>query len=56
MDTNDPPKKYIISKELELCEGCGEYKHVIVRVKDRYHLFKWLSIKLYLFLRKISYF
>ena len=56
MDTNDPPKKYLISKELELCEGCGEYKHVIVRAKDRYHLFKCLSIKLYLFLRKISYF
>jgi hypothetical protein len=28
--TNDPPKKYIISKELDLCEGCGEWKNVII--------------------------
>lgn len=22
----------ILSKELDLCEGCGEYKHVVVRI------------------------
>lgn len=27
---NDPEKDYIISKDLDLCEGCGEWKHVIV--------------------------
>ena len=27
-------KKYVMSKELELCEECGEYKHVIVRERE----------------------
>lgn len=53
MGTNDPSKKYIISKEVDLCEGCGEYKPVIIRMKDRYYFFKKLSTRLYLFLRKI---
>ena len=53
MGTKDPPEKYVISKDLDLCEGCGEYKHVIIRMKDRYYLFKKLNTKLYLFLRKI---
>ena len=38
MGTNDPTNKYVISKDLDLCEGCGEYKHVIIRIKRR-HLF-----------------
>lgn len=25
----DTAAEYILSKELELCEGCGKYKHVI---------------------------
>ena len=36
--TNDSPRKYVISRELDLCEGCGEYKHVIVRMKRYYYL------------------
>lgn len=24
-------KDYILSKELDLCEGCGKFRHVIVR-------------------------
>lgn len=31
--TNYTEKHYIISKELHLCEGCGEYKHVILAEK-----------------------
>lgn len=27
--TNDSPRKYIMSKELALCEGCGKMKIVI---------------------------
>ncbi len=29
-NTNDPPEKYIFSDELDLCEGCAEWKRVIV--------------------------
>ncbi len=28
--TNDKKSKYIISKDLDLCEECGKYKKVIV--------------------------
>ncbi len=28
--TNDPAEKYIISEELDLCEGCGQMKQVII--------------------------
>ena len=31
--TKDPPEKYIFSKELDLCEGCGNLTHVIVAVR-----------------------
>ncbi len=36
MESNDPPQKFIISRELDLCEECGEWKRVIIRVKGRY--------------------
>ena len=36
MDTDDPAKKYIISRDLDLCEECGQWKPVIVRIKRRY--------------------
>lgn len=29
-ETNDSKWRYILSWDLELCEECGEYKHVIV--------------------------
>ncbi len=32
--TNDPPEKFIISEESDLCEGCGEYKPVVIKVKE----------------------
>ena len=31
--TNDPPDKYILSKELDLCEGCGKWTNVIVTTR-----------------------
>lgn len=31
---NDPPEKYVLSKELDLCEGCGEWKNVIVAERE----------------------
>ena len=38
--TEDKISKYIVSEELELCEECGEWKHIIIidrRIKrDRF--------------------
>lgn len=31
---NNPKEKYIISKDLYLCEKCGEYKNVIIVEKE----------------------
>ena len=31
--TKESPGKYMFSKDLELCEGCGKWKNVIVKVR-----------------------
>lgn len=36
MGSNYPPRKFLISKELDLCEECGELKPVVIRIKWRY--------------------
>ena len=41
-ETNDPKEKYILSKELDLCEGCGEWKPVIIRANSLYCLVEWV--------------
>lgn len=41
MDCNDPPEKYVISGELDLCEGRGEWKPVIIRVRRRFLIADW---------------
>lgn len=41
MGVNDPPGKYIISREVDLCEECGEWKPVIIRIKWRYAAAEW---------------
>ncbi len=30
--------KYIISKDLDLCEGCGEWKHIIIMARNAYKI------------------
>ena len=35
-------KEYKISKELLLCEGCGEYKHVVIALKEKRTFFDFL--------------
>ena len=30
-EVNDTPRRYVISREYDLCEGCGEYKQVIIK-------------------------
>ena len=37
-DRNDPPDKYVLSREPELCEECGEYKRVIIMERKHYGL------------------
>ncbi len=32
-------RKYIISKDLDLCEGCGEWKHIVVMERSGYYGF-----------------
>lgn len=41
-------RDFILSRDLDLCEGCGEYKHVIVRLrwnKILYDLIIWIKKK-----------
>ncbi len=42
--SNDKPSRYILSKELELCEECGEYKHTIVMYRSAYYRRKFRYI------------
>ena len=42
-EINDPPEAYILSRELDLCEGCGEWKRVIVAKRKRYFLRLFIS-------------
>ena len=40
--TNNPKEKYIISKNLDLCEGCGEMKLVIICANPLYSLHEFV--------------
>ena len=51
--TNDPESKYRISKNLDLCEGCGEWKPVIV--SERGHFFKRTFLSLLFSIRILYY-
>ena len=33
-NTNHKPYEYVLSKELDLCEGCGKLTHVIVTKRN----------------------
>ncbi len=44
--TNDPPSKYILSEELDLCEECGEWTHVIVTYRRAYYWHKFRYVLL----------
>ena len=33
-ETNDDESKIVLPKELDFCEGCGEWKRVIVRERE----------------------
>lgn len=42
-ETNEPAKKFILSKRLDLCEECGEMKQIIIAVRKRYLLKEWIG-------------
>ena len=33
--------RYVLSKELDLCEGCGKWKHVIIMERNAYYMWKF---------------
>ncbi len=37
----DGEKKYVVTKDLDLCEGCGELKQVIIAERSDYYLYKF---------------
>lgn len=40
-ERKDNERKYIISKDLGLCEGCGELKPVIIMERKAYYIHKF---------------
>ena len=40
-NTNYPAKKFILTEENDLCEGCGELKKVVIMEKRHYYLHKF---------------
>ena len=43
-ETNDNEDKYIMSEDLDLCEGCGKWKNVVVCTRRAYYLRKYRLI------------
>ena len=44
--TQEPEEKLLFSRVPDLCEGCGERKPVIIRLKMRYLAKEWLRERL----------
>ena len=40
--TEENEKKYVLSKDLDLCEGCGEWKRVIIMERKAYYMYNHL--------------
>lgn len=43
---------FILTKTFELCEGCGEYKHVVIAEKREYYAYKF---RFFIIIFKIIY-
>ncbi|MDY5559002.1 MAG: hypothetical protein SPG04_05545, partial [Candidatus Heritagella sp.] len=41
MGANDPLEKHVLSRDMDLCEECGEWKPVIIRIRKRRIAPKW---------------
>ena len=50
-ETNDVKEKYIFTKDLDLCEGCGELKNTIIIERKYWYIYR-LRLIIYIF-RKI---
>lgn len=51
-ETNDSKKKYILSKDYDLCECCGQWKSVIIMERKSYFIHK---LKYLIFLLRITF-
>lgn len=38
--TEDDETKYIFSEDLDLCEGCGRWKYVIIMERKAHYMYK----------------
>ena len=43
IETNEPGRMFHMTKELDLCEECGQWKPVIIRVRTRYLIKEWFN-------------
>lgn len=50
-ETNDATEKYIFTKDLDLCEGCGKLKNTIIIERKYWYMYRFRFI-IYIF-RKI---
>ena len=39
--SNDGEEKFVLSKDLDLCEGCGQWKHVVIMERRAYYMHKF---------------
>jgi len=52
----DDKTKYVLSDTLNLCEGCGEYKHVIIMEQKEYYMYNLRYLILpFKFIYKVIY-
>ncbi len=40
-NSNYAKNNFVVSDRLDLCEGCGEYKHVVIYIKEKSSIFSW---------------
>ena len=52
-DTNDDESMYVMSEDLDLCDCCGEFAHIIVRERDEYEPRTNVVKKIIKFLKKL---
>ncbi len=52
-DTNDDESMYVMSRDLDLCDCCGEFTHIIVRECAEYELHSDLIEKIISFIKRL---
>lgn len=46
--TQDTQREWLLSEELDLCEGCGQWKHVIVKAREHKSLYDLFHFRRFL--------